>query len=130
MTAPMLGVIAGQGALPLMVARGMKATGARVCVVGLRDHFDAPLQEMCDAFEVAGVFRIGRWISIFRRHGVKQAVIAGRVAKTRLHDPLRRVRQVPAWRAPRLWSRRPPRPPRTVGIARTGPLFAARHPPS
>ena len=102
MSARMLGVIAGGGALPLMVARGMKAAGAQVCAVGLRDHFDAELPGLCDVFEVAGVYRIGRWISVFRRHGVKQAVIAGRVAKTRMHDKLRLVRQMPDWRALRL----------------------------
>ncbi|MHC4428670.1 MAG: hypothetical protein ACYS0D_08710, partial [Planctomycetota bacterium] len=102
----MLGVVAGAGALPLMVARGMRAEGARVCAVGLRGHFDAELPGLCDVFEVAGVFRIGRWVSVFHRHGVKQAVMVGGVRKSRMHDPLRLVRQMPDWRAARLWYRR------------------------
>ena len=106
MCGPMLGLIAGQGTLPVMVAQGMRAAGHRVCGVGLRDHFEAELPGLCDAFAVAGVYRLGRWISLLRRHGVGQAVIAGRVAKTRMHDPLRVVRQVPDWRAARLWYRR------------------------
>ena len=49
------------------------------------------------------MFRIGRWITLLRNNGVEQAIIAGRVAKTRMHDPLRLVREVPDWRTVRLW---------------------------
>ncbi len=102
----MLGLIAGAGRLPVLVAEGMKAAGARVCGVGLREHYDPVLQTHCDVFEVAGVYRLGRWIKILRRHGVGQAVVAGRVAKVRMHDPFRVVRQMPDWRAGKVWYRR------------------------
>jgi DUF1009 family protein len=101
-----LGLIAGQGRLPILVAQGMKAAGARVCGVGLRDHYDAVLADVCDHFVVAGVYRLGRWISILRKHGVEQAVMAGRVSKARMHDPLRLFRQMPDWRVAKLWYRR------------------------
>ncbi|MHC4413725.1 MAG: LpxI family protein [Planctomycetota bacterium] len=101
-----LGLIAGQGRLPLLVAQGMKATGARVCAVGLREHFDPALPSLCDFFDVAGVYRIGRWISTLRRHGAVEAVLVGRVSKARMHDPLRLIRQMPDWRAAKLWYRR------------------------
>jgi DUF1009 family protein len=101
-----LGLIAGEGRLPVLVAQGMKAAGARVCVVGLRDHYDPDLPNICDHFVVAGVYRLGRWIKVLRRQGVERAVLAGRVSKARMHDPLRLFRQMPDWRAAKLWYRR------------------------
>jgi DUF1009 family protein len=98
-----LGLIAGDGRLPVLVAEGMKAAGRRVCIVGLRGHHDPVLADLGDPFVIAGVYRLGRWISVLRKHGVQQAVMAGRVSKARMHDPLRLFRQMPDWRAAKLW---------------------------
>ncbi len=101
-----LGIIAGQGMLPLLVARGARAAGRRVVGLGLRDQFDQGLPSLCDRFETAGVVQLGRWIRLLRRAGVAEAIMIGRVAKARMHDPLRLFRQLPDWRAIRLWYRR------------------------
>ncbi len=69
-----LGLIAGQGRLPLLVAQGMKSAGARVVCVGLRDQYDGQLPDACDAFAVAGIARPGRWIRLLKKGGVTQAV--------------------------------------------------------
>ncbi len=98
-----LGLIAGQGRLPLLVAQGMKIAGARIVCVGLRDQFDDALPDACDAFAVAGIARPGRWIRLLKKGGVTQAVMVGGVKKTRMHDPLRLIRNLPDWRAVRLW---------------------------
>lgn len=100
-----LGLIAGQGRLPLLVARGMKNAGAKVCCVGLRDQYDLQLPQLCDEFSVAGMVRIGRWIKVLRRAGVKEAVMIGGVTKKRMHDPWRLFKQIPDWRAAVLWYR-------------------------
>ena len=101
-----LGLIAGQGTLPLLVASGIKAAGGRVCCVGLRDQYDANLPGLCDTFSPAGIVQLGKWIRLLRRWDVTEAIMVGSVAKTRMHDPLKLVRQVPDWRAVRLWYRR------------------------
>ncbi|MBC22688.1 MAG: hypothetical protein CMJ32_02070 [Phycisphaerae bacterium] len=101
-----LGLIAGQGELPLMIARGARADGRAVCCVGLREQFDPRLPELCDRFETAGVVQLGRWIRLFRRFGVTEAVMVGRVSKKRMHDPWRLLRQLPDLRAINLWYRR------------------------
>lgn len=100
------GLIAGQGTLPLLVADGMRAAGHRVCCIGLRDQFDPGLRDRCDAFHTAGIAQIGRWIRLFRRANVCEAVMVGRVEKARMHDPMRLFRQLPDWRAINLWYRR------------------------
>src|SRR5688572_29478200 len=100
-----LGLIAGQGRLPLLVAGGMKAAGAHVCCVGLRGQYDSQLPNICDHFEVAGLVRIGRWIRLLKRAGVTEAVMVGAVTKRRIHDRWRLFRQLPDWRAALLWYR-------------------------
>ena len=101
-----LGLIAGEGRLPVLVAQGMRAAGVRVCGIGLRDHFDPALPALCDRFAVVGVLRLGSWIKALRRDGVRKAVLVGRVSKARMHQPLRLIRQMPDFRAARLWYRR------------------------
>lgn len=101
-----VGLIAGQGQLPVIVARGMKAAGATVCCVGLRDQFDQALPGLCDEFKSAGIIQLGRWIRLLRKWGVHDAVMVGGVDKTRMHRPLTTLRQLPDLRAGRLWYKR------------------------
>ncbi|MCA9285192.1 MAG: UDP-2,3-diacylglucosamine diphosphatase LpxI [Phycisphaerales bacterium] len=101
-----LGLIAGQGVLPILVAKGARSAGRPVACIGLRDQFDPGLPALCDRFDTAGIVQLGRWIRLLRRNGVREAVMVGRVAKARMHDPLRLFRQLPDWRAARLWYRR------------------------
>jgi len=100
-----IGLIAGQGRLPILVAQGMRAEGHRVCCVAFRGHYDSELPRYCDEFRTVGVYRIGSWIRRLRRWDAREAVMVGRVAKTRMHDPLRLVRELPDWRAAWLWYR-------------------------
>ena len=102
---PQLGLIAGQGQLPLLIAGGMNRAGIRVCCVGLRDQFVDALPEACDQFAQAGITRPGRWIRLLRGWGVERAVMAGAVTKSRMHDPFKFIRNLPDWRAINLWYR-------------------------
>lgn len=79
-----LGLIAGEGEFPLLVLRGAKAAGLRVAVVGLRECYLPAVRDEADLFHEAGIARLGRWIRLLRRAGATQAVMAGRVAKTRI----------------------------------------------
>lgn len=101
-----IGLIAGQGELPLLVAHGMRAAGRRVVCVGLAGQFDPALRDLCDDFTVAGIAQLGKWIRALKRGGAREAVMVGRVAKARMHDPWRLFRQLPDWRAIQLWYRR------------------------
>ncbi|MGA1265922.1 MAG: LpxI family protein [Phycisphaerales bacterium] len=101
-----LGLIAGSGDLPLLVARGAVSAGRSVVCVGIHGCFDPRLPALCSQFEQAGLVQIGRWVRLLRRGGVREAVMVGGVRKTRMHDPWKLFRQVPDWRAARLWYRR------------------------
>jgi DUF1009 family protein len=100
-----VGLIAGQGRLPLLVARGVRAGGGRVCCVGLHGQYDLQLRQLCDEFHDVGLVRIGQWMRVLRRAGVSQAVMVGGVAKSRMHDHWKLFRQIPDWRAAVLWYR-------------------------
>jgi DUF1009 family protein len=101
-----IGLIAGQGALPVIVAQGMRAAGRRVSCIGLADQYVPELPGLCDDFAEAGVVQLGKWLRLARRFGVSEAVMVGRVSKARMHDPLRVFRQLPDWRAFNLWYRK------------------------
>lgn len=90
-----IGLIAGSGVLPLLVAQGIRAAGHRVACIGLHDHFHADLPSHCDTFERAGVLQIGRWIRLMRASGVADAVLVGRVKKATMYRPLQLLRQMP-----------------------------------
>lgn len=101
-----IGLIAGQGRLPVLVAENMRRAGRSVVCVGLRHNYDAAaLTPLCDRIAPAGITRPSRWIRLLRGAGVSEAVMVGRVAKARMHDPLRIVRNLPDLRAIRLWYR-------------------------
>ncbi len=101
-----VGMIAGSGLLPLLVADGIRASGRQVVCVGLRDQFDPTLCDHCDQFHTAGTFQLGKWIRLLRRAGVHEAVMVGRVAKAQMYEPLRLLRQLPDLRAALLYYRR------------------------
>lgn len=100
-----IGLIAGNGRLPILTARGVAAAGRRVACVGLKDQFDSDLPQYCDIFATAGIIRIGRWIRLLRRAGARQIVMVGGVRKARIYEPMRMWRQLPDMRAAKLWYR-------------------------
>ena len=57
-----LGLIAGGGRLPFMVAVGARKAGCQVVCVGLADYVDKPLAGEVDVFYEASVARPGGWI--------------------------------------------------------------------
>jgi len=103
---PILGMIAGNGILPILVARGAKEAGFQVCCVGLRDQYAPELPQECDEFAIAGMAKLGRWSRVLRRWGVQEAVMVGGVGKTVMHDPFRIIRLMPDVRGLLLWYRR------------------------
>lgn len=91
-----VGLIAGGGRLPIIVAEGLRQMGYPVHGVGLSGQFDAGLPGLCATFREVGLFRIGQWARVLRRRGVRHAIMVGKVDKARImHDPLRIFRNIP-----------------------------------
>jgi DUF1009 family protein len=85
--ARILGLIAGRGRLPLEVLRSARARGERVVVVGIRGEADLALARETDACTWIHLGELERLIESLRAEGVSEAVMAGKVPKTRLYDP-------------------------------------------
>ena len=99
----MLGLIAGEGRLPFLVASGARKAGLRVVCVGLAETAEQELADEVDVFYRVALARPGGWIRKLRRHGVTRAIVAGRVAKWRLFTPRRILRYLPDLRAFRIY---------------------------
>jgi DUF1009 family protein len=98
-----LGLIAGEGRLPFLVAAGAKEAGLKVVCIGLADNAEPGLAEEVDVFYKAAIARPGSWIRKLRKHSVTRVVLVGRVAKHRLFTPQRILRYLPDWRAFRIY---------------------------
>jgi DUF1009 family protein len=99
----MIGLIAGQGRLPFIVAEGAKKAGMKVVCVGLAGSVDPELAKVVDVFYKVAIARPGSWMRKLRKHGVSSTIMVGRVAKTRLYTPWRIVRYLPDWRTLKLY---------------------------
>ncbi|NNM85566.1 MAG: UDP-2,3-diacylglucosamine diphosphatase LpxI [Phycisphaerales bacterium] len=99
-----VGIIAGQGMLPVSVAQGLMAAGHRVVVAALAGQAEESLlAQQSHVLQRVGLIRINQWIRLFRRQGVRQAIMVGRVAKERIYDRWYFLRYVPDWRTIRVW---------------------------
>jgi len=98
-----VGLIAGEGRLPFLVAAGAKEAGLKVICVGLAGSAEAGLDDFVDKFYNVALARPGTWIRKLRKHGVTNTVMVGRVAKGRMFTPWRILRYLPDWRAIRIW---------------------------
>lgn len=77
-----IGLIAGEGELPLLVARNVKRADLRLAVVGLRGFADPSLARLADSFCWRGIAQLGRWIAALKRAGCRDVVMVGRVKKS------------------------------------------------
>jgi DUF1009 family protein len=101
---PPLGLIAGQGNLPVATARGMRAAGHPVICAALSGQAKTDeLRPLCDALKIVGLLRLNQWIRVLKRHGCREAVMVGRVGASEMHAKFHLFRYVPDWRAGRVW---------------------------
>ncbi len=98
-----VGLIAGQGRLPFLVADGARRAGLKVVCVGLVDNADPALAGHTDVFHTVPLARVGAWITKLKKYGVTTTIMVGRVAKRRIYTPWRILRYLPDWRAIRIW---------------------------
>lgn len=101
-----IGLIAGGGRLPVLVARGLRETGHPVHGLGLSRQYDRDLPPLCTSFREVGLLRIGTWARILSRLGVRYAIMVGNVDKARImHDPLHMLTHIPDLRTIVAWWR-------------------------
>ncbi|MEM8495370.1 MAG: UDP-2,3-diacylglucosamine diphosphatase LpxI, partial [Planctomycetota bacterium] len=112
MTDRPMGLIAGDGDLPLLEARGLVAAGRRVVCVGLNGGGGGPggeiAKELAEAYRAFPMLRMAAWARWLRKRGADEAIMVGRVGKATMYDPRSIVAGWPDWRTARtfLWRTR------------------------
>jgi DUF1009 family protein len=100
---PPLGLIAGEGAFPLLVARGARAAGVSVVCAALAGNASEDLRVEVDHFKYVGVLRLGQWIRTLKSHGCHEAIMVGRVRKSQVYSRWRYFQYIPDFRTLRIW---------------------------
>ena len=103
-SAPPLGIIAGEGIFPVLIARGAHAAGRKV-VAAAFDGFAWPeLSKEVDVFKWVGFVRVGQWIRVLRAEGCTEAILVGRVAKENIYSGFwHLLRYIPDLRTLGIW---------------------------
>jgi DUF1009 family protein len=95
--------MAGWGRLPIAVAESLRRQGCEVYCLGTIGHADPVLAEVCDDFRWSGMARFGGALRYFRRHGVTEVTMVGKIFKVRLFERWRWLRNVPDLRTIRMF---------------------------
>jgi len=96
-----IGIVAGWGRYPIVLAHALKRQGRQVYCVGITGHADPLLADICDDFEFKGVAKLGAAIRYFTRHNVRIATMAGKIHKTLMFQRYSWLRHLPDWRCVR-----------------------------
>lgn len=76
---PPLGLIAGNGRFPFLVAAAARRAGRTVVAVAIREEASPELAAAVDVIEWVGLGQLGRCLEALKAHGVGEAVMAGQV---------------------------------------------------
>jgi hypothetical protein len=94
-----VGLLAGWGRYPVVVAEALRAQGISTYCLGLKDNADPALKDICTDFEWLGLAQLGRAIRYYRRQRCRQITMAGKIHKVQLFQPWVWLKIVPDWRA-------------------------------
>jgi len=92
---PRIGLVAGWGRFPIVLAEALRRQGYHTYCLGVAEHADAALAPLCHDFRWIGLGKLGRAIRYFKRHGVTEATMAGKVHKVSLFQPWAWLRLLP-----------------------------------
>lgn len=94
-----IGLLAGWGRYPVVVAQTLRREGFEVYCLGIKDHADArALRAVSHHFQEVGVGKLGGAIRYFRRNDIQLATMAGKIFKTRVFEKFALIRHFPDWR--------------------------------
>ena len=83
---PPIGLIAGYGRFPLLYADNLRRQGYRVFCAAIREETDPGIADRVDELVWLRLGQLGKLLEVFRRAGVREAVMAGKVHKTRIYQ--------------------------------------------
>ena len=82
-----LGIIAGNGVYPRLIADGARKAGVKkIVAAAFTDETDAVLQQQVDIVEWMRVGQLGRMLKFFRAQDIHHGIMAGQIAPKNLFD--------------------------------------------
>src|SRR5688572_12249787 len=84
-----VGLLAGYGRFPVVFADKARQLNIPVVCVGIRDEASPQLAGLVERFYWAGLARLGRMIRCFKKEGVQEIVMAGKIHKVAMHAAFR-----------------------------------------
>lgn len=78
-----MGIIAGNGRFPILVAEEAKKAGYRVVTCGIEQEAEPALEKISDAFTWVKVGELKKLADHLKQEGVREAIMAGKVEKVR-----------------------------------------------
>jgi DUF1009 family protein len=117
-----IGLVAGWGRYPLVVAQALRHAGYEIIGLGIKHHADQNLAPLCAVYQEVGLAKLGAAIRYFRRQGVTQATMAGKIHKIALFQRFAWTQHLPDWRCAKafapswLWRTRDRRDDTLLGI--------------
>lgn len=82
----------------MVVARALLRQGYQVYCLGMKDHADPQLRELCQDYREIGLAKLGAALRYFRRHGVRQATMAGKIHKVLMFRRFAWLKHLPDWK--------------------------------
>jgi DUF1009 family protein len=79
-----IGLIAGGGDLPLYFAHAAKTKGLSIHVIAVRGCASKEIEKICDSIQWVSIGQVGTLIRFFKKKGVHQAVMHGKVEHSEL----------------------------------------------
>jgi DUF1009 family protein len=99
-----IGLLAGYGQFPVVFAQSARKLGLHVVCVGITEEAGPELKELVDHFYWSGPAQLGKMINRFKKHGVKNVVMAGKIHKANLlHKPWKIFNLAPDLRTLIFW---------------------------
>jgi DUF1009 family protein len=81
-----IGLIAGKSEYPVLFARAAKAKGLKIVAIGIEGETKPELRALVDKFFWVNLGELGKALEIFRSEGIKKAVMAGGITKSRIFN--------------------------------------------
>lgn len=98
-TSKRIGLVAGWGRFPVVVAEALTREGYEVYCLGVKDHADAAaLRAASHHYSEVGLAKLGAAIAYFRKNRVQLATMAGKIFKVKLFERFALIRHLPDWR--------------------------------
>ncbi|MDD5546378.1 MAG: UDP-2,3-diacylglucosamine diphosphatase LpxI [Candidatus Omnitrophica bacterium] len=81
-----IGLIAGKSDFPLLFAKAARSKGVKVIAVGIEGETRPEVEKLVDKFYWVKLGELSKVLEVFKAEGVKKAVMAGGVTKSRIFN--------------------------------------------